>query len=148
MLKTAILAALFAVTGSISTAGGLQNQAGYSASTPGMAVALTPGTRIAVRPGPGIRTLPGFRKAWDDGRLNPHRGKQTLQGALQTALVWTQEVPRRLKTANGRDVTNTYHYLVYPYTDYHKQLQDLRGGQFITVKTPQGLQVVHRSAFK
>ncbi|MBJ3762612.1 SPOR domain-containing protein [Maribius pontilimi] len=124
------------------------NAAPVPVSPPTTAARLEPGERIAIRRATGITTPPGYRSAWDDDRLNPNRGKQTLRGALQTALVWTQTVPRRLKTAEGRDVTHTYHYLVYPYTDYDKQLSDLRGGKFITVKTQAGLQIVSRAALR
>ncbi|RVT82688.1 SPOR domain-containing protein [Rhodobacteraceae bacterium CCMM004] len=103
--------------------------------------------RVPVPPQP--RVLPGYRAAWDDGRLNPHRGKQTLRGALQTALVWTQTVPRRLvDRATGHDVTNRYNYLVYPYTDYNKQKADLAGGRKIVVITRAGRAVVDRSAVR
>jgi len=85
----------------------------------------------------------GYREAWTDGRLNPDRGKQTLSGALQTALIWTQEVPRRLvDNSTGRDVTRDYNYLVYPYTDYAKQRRDLSGGQHIVVRTTSGQRMV------
>ncbi|KKL56122.1 hypothetical protein LCGC14_2248570 [marine sediment metagenome] len=87
----------------------------------------------------------GYRPAWSDGRLNPHRGKQTLDGALQTALVWTQTVPRRLVNQLGHDVTRTYNYLIYPYTDYHKQKADLAGGRKLVVQTRTGRMVVDRS---
>jgi hypothetical protein len=92
-----------------------------------------------------VAVPPGYRPAFDDGRLNPHRGKQTLGGALSMALVWTQEVPRRLVDRNsGRDMTETLHYLVYPYTDYDKQLADLRAGTHVAVRTAQGQRLIVR----
>ncbi|PWJ21175.1 hypothetical protein [Jannaschia seohaensis] len=39
----------------------------------------------------------GYRTAWDDGRLNPHRGPRTLQGDYQSQAIWTNDSPRRLK---------------------------------------------------
>ncbi|QFU07314.1 hypothetical protein PARPLA_01163 [Rhodobacteraceae bacterium THAF1] len=57
-----------------------------------------------------VRIPPGYRAAWDDGRLNPYAGAQTLEGALQTAQVWTQTTPRELK--KGPSVNN--YVLVQP----------------------------------
>ena len=57
-----------------------------------------------------VRVPQGYKAAWDDGRLNPYAGAQTLQGALQTAQVWTQTTPRELKT--GPSVNN--YVLVQP----------------------------------
>ncbi|WGH78164.1 hypothetical protein [Jannaschia ovalis] len=39
----------------------------------------------------------GYKRVLDDGRLNPNRGPQTLQGDYQTQAIWTNTVPRRLK---------------------------------------------------
>lgn len=73
--------------------------------------------------GPRPVTMPqGYVPVWDDGRLNPRRGVGTLQGAVETRLVWTNTVPRRLiNPYTGQDVTLKYAYLVYPYTDYAQQ---------------------------
>lgn len=38
----------------------------------------------------------GYRPAWDDDRLNPHRASQTVDGHLATQQVWTNQVPRQL----------------------------------------------------
>ena len=35
----------------------------------------------------------GFRRAWDDGRLNPNRGPRTAEGDAAMAKVWTDTVP-------------------------------------------------------
>lgn len=45
----------------------------------------------------------GYRAAWMDGRLNPHRGPRTAQGDAQMAQLWTDSVPAELivyKVAN------------------------------------------------
>jgi hypothetical protein len=56
-----------------------------------------------------ITPPPGYRLAWDDGRLNPNRGIGTLSGRARMNLIWTQTVPRRLiDTRTGRDVTGLY----------------------------------------
>lgn len=78
----------------------------------------------------------GYRPVWEDGRLNPHRGIGTLDGAIQTSLVWTNTVPRRLvDRASGEDVTLKYAYLKYPYVNYADQVAALKaaGAEFETV---------------
>ncbi len=67
----------------------------------------------------------GYKKVWNDDRLNPYRAEQTLGGRQQMLLVWTQTVPRRLiDTKTGRDVTASVP-LVYPYIDVVTQRQEL-----------------------
>ena len=67
----------------------------------------------------------GYRPVWTDGRLNPHRAEQSLNGIAQTRLYWTNTVPRRLiETKSGRDVTAKVP-LVYPYVDIDTQSRDL-----------------------
>ncbi|SFH14177.1 hypothetical protein SAMN04488020_10778 [Palleronia marisminoris] len=105
---------------------------------------LDAGTVIAVPAPPRLETPDGYRPAWEDGRLNPYAGKQLLSGALQQALVWTQTVPRRLKSASGEDVTSRYNFLVYPYTDYAKQRAALGSGNYIIIETTAGREIVPR----
>lgn len=40
----------------------------------------------------------GYRAAWEDGRINPHRGLGTARGQRQMEQVWTNTLPRRLVT--------------------------------------------------
>ncbi len=62
------------------------------------------------RPGPSmdqssmlhLNPPEGYRAAFDDGRLNPQRGPQTLGGDRQMAQIWTDTVPRRLLTPEER----------------------------------------------
>ncbi|SHK07286.1 Sporulation related domain-containing protein [Shimia gijangensis] len=43
-------------------------------------------------------TVPkGYRKVFDDGRLNPYRAEQTFAGKAAMDAIWTQEVPRELR---------------------------------------------------
>lgn len=48
-------------------------------------------------------TLPlipkGYRLAWTDGRLNPLRGVGTPAGDAAMRLIWTDDVPARLVSA-------------------------------------------------
>jgi hypothetical protein len=71
-------------------------------------------------------TVPhGYKKVWKDGRLNPKRAEQNLQGRSDMLLIWTQTVPRRLIDQNsGRDVTASVP-LVYPYTNVAEQRRAL-----------------------
>jgi hypothetical protein len=74
----------------------------------------------------GNLTVPkGYRKVWEDDRLNPHRAEQTLAGRADMLLIWTQTVPRRLvNQATGRDLTASVP-LVYPYLDLATQRREL-----------------------
>ena len=38
----------------------------------------------------------GYKRAWEDDRLNPHRAHMTRQGFRATQQVWSNTVPRRL----------------------------------------------------
>lgn len=100
-------------------------------------------------------TVPkGYKRVWDDGRLNPYRAEQTLGGRSQMLLIWTQTVPRRLiDTQTGRDVTASVP-LVYPYLDVNIQNRELgkvkivqRDGQIIkrVIRTPGSRKAVYSS---
>ncbi len=39
------------------------------------------------------RAPTGFKRAWDDGRLNPNRGPRTAAGNAAMARVWNDKVP-------------------------------------------------------
>ena len=67
----------------------------------------------------------GYRKAWDDDRLNRRRAEGSLRGRDKMNLVWTNTVPRRLiDRTSGKDVTAKV-ALVYPYTSRAKQSREL-----------------------
>jgi len=75
------------------------------ARRPRPAAAPAPATPPAPAPAPmrvtvAPRPLPeGYERAWDDGRLNPARGRGTPEGEAQMARIWTSTVPRRLSSA-------------------------------------------------
>ena len=82
--------------------GGQGYAAPYNAA-PAYAPAATPSGYVspyAIGPSamarPAATTPKGYKAAWTDGRLNPHRGPQTYQGNVQMAQLWTEEAPARL----------------------------------------------------
>ena len=46
---------------------------------------------------PDVHVPYGYRRAWEDGRLNPYRGPRAFTGAVETARVWRPGVPRELR---------------------------------------------------
>lgn len=46
---------------------------------------------------PDVPPPHGYRRAWEDGRLNPYRGPRSFEGAVQSGRVWEFGVPRELK---------------------------------------------------
>jgi hypothetical protein len=65
--------------------------------TPSLARPLKVEHAVAVSYAPR-RTQPksaaqGFRPAWDDGRLNPHRGPRSAAGDDAMRRIWTDDVP-------------------------------------------------------
>ena len=72
-----------------------------------------------------VKVPSGYKRVWEDGRLNSHRAEQSLAGHKSMNLIWTSSVPRRLiNQADGRDVTASVP-LVYPYVDYASQQANL-----------------------
>lgn len=70
----------------------------------------------------GVTVPAGYKRAWTDERLNPHRAHQTFAGKAAMERMWTETVPRRLILAKtGEEVTAEYPGLVYPYTSYAEQ---------------------------
>jgi hypothetical protein len=58
---------------------------------------------------------PGYRPAFDDGRFNPQRAHQTLEGRREMLLVWTNTLPRQLvDQRSGTNVTHLFPDLSYP----------------------------------
>ncbi|MFP4239716.1 MAG: SPOR domain-containing protein, partial [Rhodosalinus sp.] len=80
----------------------------------------------------------GYEPAWDDGRLNPRRAEQTLNGRERMLLVWTNTTPRRLiDRASGEDVTARHPRLFYPFTDLATQNAYLSAKDELEVRVAQ-----------
>ncbi len=76
---------------------------GYAPSFSRPAVA----TPVPPRAAPEVVRLapmvpPGYKRAWQDGRLNPRRGIGSALGQTQQDGVWTRDVPQRPVGASAR----------------------------------------------
>ncbi len=67
-------------------------------------------------------TPKGYRKAWNDDRLNTKRAHMSVEGIRQSDLLWTRTVPRKLYLrSSGRVVNKLFPDLRYPYTSMADQ---------------------------
>lgn len=54
-----------------------------------------------------VRVPRGYERAFEDGRFNPHRGRGTALGDVQTALVWSNTIPRQLINRSTGEIVAT-----------------------------------------
>lgn len=82
--------------------------------------------RVVARVLPESDAIPtppkGYEMAWDDGRLNPNRGKGTAAGWAQQDQIWTRDVPAKLVTDAPRTKRKT-------------QVASVQTGSQVTVST-------------
>ncbi|MCL4066655.1 SPOR domain-containing protein [Pseudomonas sp. GX19020] len=82
--------------------GGIDSWAGTAtAVATGQTITVTTrqaATASAVPPPP-----PGYKRAWEDDRLNPRRGQQTAKGIADQETVWTRSTPAELHDGTGRE---------------------------------------------
>lgn len=96
---------------------------------------IAPRATYAERRNAQTRVPEGYKMAWEDGRLNPKRAHQTLDGRRKMLLTWSSTVPRQLiDSYTGEEVSRYFPDLKYPYTSPRQQAA---AEQVAKTKTPQ-----------
>ena len=68
------------------------------------------------------RVPEGYRSAWEDDRLNPSSGLQTVAGLRASDQIWSRKAPREMAVQEGKtDMGTVDRQLVYPFTDIKQQ---------------------------
>lgn len=59
-------------------------------------------------PEPAITVPKGYKKAWEDDRLNPNRGKGTARGQAQQDAIWSRDIPAQRITGTKAATRQTH----------------------------------------
>ncbi|MCH2165312.1 MAG: SPOR domain-containing protein [Marinovum sp.] len=85
---------------------------------------IAPRTAYEERRGISYDVPEGYKPAFEDGRINPRRGYQTVDGRRVMLLTWSNTVPRVLiDKLSGENVTARFPDLRYPYTSPRQQAE-------------------------
>jgi len=93
------------------------------------------------------RVPEGYRSAWEDDRLNPSSGLQTVAGLRASDQIWSRKVPREMEFNNGKtDMGTVDRQLVYPFTDIKQQrtFLDAKGNYVLEPRDGEAIALVPR----
>lgn len=96
-----------------------------AAATPAPAVSAERALAASGASGEEVLTTPppGYKPAWDDDRLNPHRGEQTIAGELAMDRIWTRATPAELREEATRPLRRAVRVVVRG-ADGREELRD------------------------
>ena len=99
---------------------------------------ISPSSQI-VRQDIGPTQVPsGYMVAWDDDRLNPERGLQSVNGLRDSDQIWSRTVPREMVSQSASDHRTHDRKLVYPFTNLKQQTAFLEAQDEYVLKPQDG----------